>query len=136
MDFWRAVEILNRRKWLIVLSVVATTVLTFAATRLVGSKWMASVRFSAPRISPLAGNGEKPAVDDMRADPQLATYAAIIKSREVLLGAMQELNLRRLPDDLLKNIEFDRVGPRLYELHVTDASPSRAELLANALAKQ
>src|SRR5688572_18420394 len=129
MDFWRAVEILNRRKWLIVLSVVATTVLTFAATRLVGSKWMASVRFSAPRISPLAGNPNEPAVDETRSDPRLATYVAIIKSREVLRGAMEELNLRRLPDDLLKNIDFERVGTRLYELHVTDASPARAELL-------
>ena len=52
MDFWRAVEVLGRRKWLILLSVVVAVGLTFGATRLTGSRWTATVRMVTPAMTP------------------------------------------------------------------------------------
>lgn len=140
MDFWRAVGILSKHKWLILLSVVVTTVLTFTATRLVGSKYLATVHFVTPATSPLTAAPGTPTSDDHASEPvqtrqQAAVFSAMLKTRDVLEPALSKLSETQIPRDLLRNIDFDATGSRLYELRVTDGSPARAQLLANALAE-
>jgi polysaccharide biosynthesis transport protein len=139
MDFWRAVDILARRKWLILLSVVATTVLAFCATRLVGSKWVATVRLVAPQPSELTGSGPQQHSSTDRelaaTQAQASVYAAMIKSRDVLEPTLRTLRNTPPPEDLLEAVKLEASGPRLYELSVTDSSPARAQVLANALAE-
>lgn len=140
MDFWRAVAILSRHRWLILLSVVVTTALTFGATRLVGSRYLATVHFVTPATSPLTDSPAKlVSVDERASEPvqtrqQAAVFAAMLKTRDVLEPALQKLSESQIPRDLVKSIEFEATGTRLYELRVLDGSPARAQLLANALA--
>lgn len=144
MDFWRAVGILSRHKWLILLSVVVTTALTFAATRLVGSRYLATVHLVTPATSPLTStpgmlSSDERAPDSVRTKQQAEVFAAMLKTPEVLKPALEKLSLSnteirtQLPS-MVKGIEFKTTGNRLYELQVTDGSPARAQLLANALA--
>ncbi|HWP57281.1 MAG TPA: hypothetical protein VNL14_05300 [Candidatus Acidoferrales bacterium] len=139
MDFWRAVDILSKRKWLILLSMVVTCALTFGATRLIGSRWVATVRFVSAPNSPLTSSGEAAPTDAAgslgAARSQAAVYLAIVRSRAVLEPALRQLNLLEVPANLLENIEFEAVGPYLFELRVYDSSPSRAGRLANAIAR-
>ncbi|MBI3909883.1 MAG: polysaccharide biosynthesis tyrosine autokinase [Armatimonadetes bacterium] len=136
MDFWRAVEVLGKRKWLLLLSTVLSAGLTFGATQLIGSRWMASVRFaSSPASSLMAAPGSQ---ENVGADVQIARleapmYEAMFRTRDVLEPALRELSLMRAPEDLLGNIKVDAIGPRLFELRVMDSSATRAMLLANAL---
>jgi capsular exopolysaccharide synthesis family protein len=142
MDFWRTVEILSKRKWFILLSVIVAMALTLGATKLVGSKWTATVQFVAPQsaITPLT-NGQDSSNGDSNSElgvavakSQAIIYNAIVKSRDVLEPSLKSLGQTQLPPDLLKNIEFSATAPRLFQLQVTDSSPSRARDLANALA--
>src|SRR5205823_1757086 len=105
MDFWRAVAVLSRRKWLILLSVAATIVLTFGATRFLSSKWVAKVRLSAAPSSPLtaaqgtAAQSSSEAVESYKA--QAAIYATIVHSKDVVEAAMKKAGLREVPPKLL-----------------------------------
>lgn len=140
MDIWRAAEILNRRKWLILFSMIVAALLTFGATRLTGSRWMATVRLLSPEPSTLAGMADKTAKDTSRPtkediQTQEAVYAAVITSREVVEPAYKKLKLT-LPsgDRIFEEIEFEALGPRLYELRVFNSKPAQSEAIANALA--
>jgi polysaccharide biosynthesis transport protein len=141
MDFWRVTAILNKRKWFIVLSVLVGTALTYGATRLIGSKWLATVQFVSPQGSGLTLTSDAAAAEPgseasmLAAKSQALIYTAIVKSRDVLEPALKDsLEQDRLPPDLLKNIEFVAVAPHLFQLQVTDTSIGRSEKLANALA--
>jgi len=136
MDFWRAVGILDKRKWLILLSVVVAMGLTFVATRLIGSRWIATVRLAAASTSPLTGSAttEREENDVIAARNQAKIYAVMVKGGGVMEPALRSLRQTQVPADLLKNIEVEAAGPGLFLLSVTDSSPSRAEALANALA--
>ena len=88
MDFWRAVEVLNRRKWLILFSVVVAVGLMFGATRLTGSRWLATVRFMVPESA--NGPGAPPRAREDR-DTLEAMYGAILASREVVEPAFAKV---------------------------------------------
>jgi capsular exopolysaccharide synthesis family protein len=140
MDIWRAVTILNRRKWLILFSVVITTALTFGATRLVGSKWEATVKLLAPQTASRA-NGTQKGEDGFDVNPTNAKviasmYNSILLSREVVEPAFKKIQ-ENLPTggDLPKQVEFVVIGPRLFAIQVTTNQAEKAELLANALAE-
>lgn len=149
MDFWRAVGILNNRKWLIVLSVIAATSLTWGATRLIGAKWVAEVRFMALGASPMPSvqqKGSSSDSDNANQDnkgsqrdidrKQLAQIDALMKSPDVVRAAIKTMGGRpNLPDDMLNSIELTTVGPGLYQMQYTDTSPARALVVANAMAK-
>ena len=142
MNFWRVVEILGKRKWLILLSIVVASALTAGATRLVGSKWIASVQLVVPQNTAMLKSDTN---DDSNTDNQaaqtavkgqIAVYTAVLKSRNVVEPVLTQLGMTAVPPDFFKNIEITSAGPRLYQLSVTDTSPARATELANALAKQ
>src|SRR5262249_42724262 len=139
MDFWRITAILNKRKWFIVLSVIVGSSLTFGATRLIGSKWTATVQFVSPQTTPSTTTGDttaEPASEQSLASAksQAVIYTAIVKSRDVLEPSLRVVNQSNLSPDLLKSIEFTAVAPHLFQLQVTDSSISRSETLANTLA--
>jgi len=133
MNFWRIVEILNKRKWLILLSVVASIGLTFLVTRLIGYKWVGTVRLvsTAPMDQQPGSDGMR---DQMNSKFQAPVYDAMLKSRDVLEAAFRVAKVVDVPENFLQNIQISSAGPRLFELLVTDTNPTRAEALANALA--
>src|SRR5512147_3178803 len=116
MDIWRAAQILNSRKWLILLSVVVTAGLTYAMTRLTGSKWQASVQLLVPQGSALTDLSNKggdsatglpqygPYAKDA-SENQAATFQAIVKSKDVLDPALRQIHETVPPADLLARIE-------------------------------
>jgi capsular exopolysaccharide synthesis family protein len=139
MDIWRAAEILNRRKWLILFSVIITAALTYGATRLTGSRWTATVKLLAPQTASKAVNGGDayeagPNIGDGKALNSL--YNTILLSREVVEPAYKKIK-ENLPTgaELFKEIEFNTVGSRLFQIQVTSSTPEKAEMLANALAE-
>jgi capsular exopolysaccharide synthesis family protein len=139
MDFWRIVAIVNKRKWLIMLSVVVTAILTLGATKLVGSKWMAIVSFSAdsPLRTALAGGEQQDTIrGKMIADQMAEVYTSQITNPRVLGPALQKLGLSDLPDEMIREIGFVAINSHLYQLQVTDSDPIRAGELANALADE
>lgn len=140
MDIWRAVEILQRRKWLIIFSVVVTAILAYGATRLIGSRWVATARLMSPQTAKNAtGNKEnQDERDDRDASTGKATrtlFNTILLSREVVEPAYKEIK-EKLPDGamLSREVEFIVLGPRLYEIQVKTSNSEKSELLANALA--
>lgn len=147
MDIWRAVEVLNRRKWLILFSTVIAVVLTYGATQLTGAKWQASVRLMAPqtggRATGTAGTGnnsqsteyyEADSGGNARALQTL--YTTILLSKEVVEPAYEKIR-EALPNGgtLTREVEFNVLGPRLYQIQVTTNKPEKSELLANALSE-
>src|SRR5438105_4344025 len=144
MDFWRLVELLNQRKWLILVSVGVTMVLTYGATRLVGSQWVATVRLMNVSGGMVIGrNPEDVSIGDgpQQSDPggliakgQAAAYEAVAKSGKVVKSALKELKLKQVPRDLMKNVKVDPAGTKLFDLKVTNARPAAAQRLVNALA--
>jgi len=135
MDFWRAIEVLNRRKWLILFSVIVAVVLMFGATRLMGARWQATIRFMVPEntssnTTPRSTQQSKEELETLE-----AMYGAILSSREVVEPAFQKVR-EKLPDGktFVDDIKFQAVGPRLYALHVFNPNSTRAEEIANALA--
>lgn len=143
MDFWRAVEILAKRKWLILLSVVVATTLTYGATRLVGSKWVAAVGFFSATDSTILPNAPDPlktsdrGPDMLVADQQAGAYSQLVREAAVLEPALKELNLNGNDlqiQEVLQNLKFVATSPRSFELQVTDSNPERAGNLANSIA--
>src|SRR6266853_6682765 len=99
MDFWRAAHLLGKRKWFIILSVIVTTVLTWGAAQIVGSRWQATVRFVSAQYSPLTAPGPGPSDNNTYRDPAIELkaakneamkYEAIVKSRSVLDRAQRK----------------------------------------------
>ena len=144
MDFWRTISILNKRKWLILFSAIMSALLTYGATRLVGSKWQASVKFMASSTSPLAkmnaqpgaptdDNGNPEPRDMQEAKDRARAYSDVVRSRNVILPAISLVKMTNPPDKFLDNITVEATSPTNYELQVIDASPARAEALANAI---
>ncbi|MDE2125170.1 MAG: polysaccharide biosynthesis tyrosine autokinase [Armatimonadetes bacterium] len=138
MDFLKALTIVRRRAWAIGLSSLLAMVLTFALTRKVGSRWLATVSLMTipqQNFSDTQQNGnEYSSTDPVVAKSQAAAYDEIVKSTEVLAPALASLQESALPNDLLKNIVLQAVGRDTYELQVADSSPVRAGLMANAIA--
>ena len=137
MDFWRTVEILERRKWLILLSGLMAAALMWGATRLVGSKWLATVDFVSPERTVASGEtGQEMDAPGADTGATAMLYAAVVKSQAVTEPVLRKLNETQMPANLLKNIDFVPTGARMYQLQVTDSSPQRAEALTNGLAEQ
>ncbi len=144
MDFWRAANLLGKRKWFIILSVIVTTVLTWGAAQIVGSRWQATVRFVSAQYSPLTAPGpggsdnnayHDPSIELKAAKNEAMKYEAIIKSRFVLEGAQRKAPNIQWPADLAMNVSFISTSPQVFDLQVLDANAARAQAMANALAE-
>ncbi len=143
MNFWRVLDVLNKRKWLILFSVVVTTALTWGATRLVGSRWEATVSFVIPPTAAAANLNGAPSGGELEGQQgnsigkaKAQMYTLWVRSAPVVGPALAKCGVTSPPPDLLSRIEFISTSGRLYELHVSDPNPAFAEKLANALADQ
>src|SRR5579884_249156 len=136
MDFWRAAAVLGKRKWLILFSVVVTVVFTYAATRLVGTQWQATVQLASSLPGPLMPGGAATRDPGKQAATiQAALYTSYLRSGDVLQPVFQQLHIQ--PNgDMLNNIQIEATGLNLYQLEVSDRNPDRAARLANALSTQ
>src|SRR5438067_7133541 len=132
MNFWRIIDVLNKRKWLILFSVVVTTALTWGATRLVGAKWDATVSFWLPPTPPVEQSTAQAMAEDAKWDSILGlqyakaralAYGQMVKSQQVLQPALARIGISNPPQDITQRIEFTALSGRLYELHVMDSSP-------------
>jgi capsular exopolysaccharide synthesis family protein len=140
MDFWRVAELLNRRKWLILLSMVMTAALTFGATRLVGTKWMASMRLAAVPTSDLSdpsqqSTSEDPIRQEKTTQLQAGIYFGLLRSKEVLKPSLEKIGENDLSPQRIKSLNLIAVGANSFELQVQDSNPRIAEILANELGK-
>ncbi len=138
MDYWRIAAILGKRKWFILLSMFVTAGLTYGITKMMGSKWTATVQFVSPQSSQLTSgtdSGENSADTIQTAQTQAIIYSAIMKSQDVLMPTLKEVHLKQLPGNMLKTLDFTSTGPRLYQLQVTDTDKNRVQEIANSLAK-
>ena len=105
MDIWRAVEVLNRRKWLILFSTIIAVVLTYGATQLTGAKWQATVRLMAPQTAYKATNNGGPENKNQSTDfyedsgsnsrALQALYTTILLSTEVVKPAYEQIQIGR-----------------------------------------
>ena len=105
MDFWRAVEVLGKRKWLILFSIVVTVALTLGASRLVGNRWMAKVQFFAYQTNLITGMvtpGQSATMDEIsnnanRANSQGIAHAllcaSVVRTDPVVQPAMRDVGL-------------------------------------------
>lgn len=138
MGFWRVVAVLNARKWLIIFAGLAATMAAWAGTRLLGSRYLASVDFIAPTQTiigtPVGANTGSDADTDSR--DLSVMYAEIIKSQAVIEPVLTSMDQRQLTGDLLNNIDVVSTSPQMYQLQVTDKNAGRATQLANALGEQ
>src|SRR5258708_4846679 len=142
MDFWRAAQLLGKRKWFIILSVIVTTVLTWGAAQIVGSRWQATVRFVSAQYSPLTAPGpgvsdnsyHDPSSEIKAAKKEEKKFEAILKSRNVLERAEAKPPSIQWPADIAMNISFVSTSPQVFDLLVMDANAGRAQAMANALA--
>lgn len=139
MDFWRAIRILGRRKWLILMSVMASIAATFGATRLIGSRWQATVRFVAedPLFYSSSQGGPAPEAakfNPVTAQAQAQVFAQILQSADVVGPALQKIQLGQPPVGMLESIQVKAAGPRLFQFLIQDRSPGRVTEIANALA--
>lgn len=134
MDFWRALDILGKRKWLIIACVLACTLLTYGATRMIGSKWTASVRFlstasQAPNPTTIENRGPEGAMARLQAE----IFLQVVKSRPVMERALKKLDARQLPAGLVENLKFEATSQKLYTLEVSLPNMDQAEKWANAV---
>src|SRR5688572_688490 len=119
VDFWRTISILSKRKWLITLSVLITAGLTLAASRMVGSKWVATARFAAmdtARLSQMANGQQETSEGGQGMEPfeaQAAVYGSIVASREVIEPALRDQGILYDPEDIIDSIEFEATAPRM-----------------------
>ncbi len=143
MDIWRAAEVLNRRKWLILFSIIVAVVLTYGATRLTGSRFEATVRLISPQTASRVAAGStqnNQQGNDMdsgvNSKALKSLYTSILMSPDVIGPAFRKTK-EPIPagTNLFRDVEFEVTGPRLYELKVTSSKPEKAGMLANALAE-
>lgn len=138
MDFWRAISVLEKRKWLICLCVVVSGLGAFAASQLLGGHWAATIRLvSSAKGVPAADPDPEPSGPSAMAaaKEEAEVYEALAVSKGVLQTSLAESEhppLRTQPTDVIR---VKAVSPRLFELQVIDATASQAAGLANALAK-
>jgi succinoglycan biosynthesis transport protein ExoP len=145
MESSRLLAVLNNRKWLLLLCILSTALLTYVVAGRSGAKWQATVHLVVPQTSSFAVvTGQKTPTDNYVADvgpnaketakEQAAILETFTKSPEVIQPALHQLGAASEDRELPKRITLEGESPRLYDLNVIDADPHRAQNLANALA--
>src|SRR5580704_1350617 len=141
MDFWQLIDLLSKRKWLILLSVVSAVALTYGATRLIGSRWVATVTFVSPENTPAVDTVVSSSDDETQpvdtGAKQVAVYAAMIKSPTVIQPVVSQLGPNApTTRTVLENTDFESTDSHLYQLQITAMNPIIAQQLANGIANR
>ncbi|HLJ57947.1 MAG TPA: hypothetical protein VKT77_23110 [Chthonomonadaceae bacterium] len=132
MDFRRALAIIEKRRWIIIGSVLITAVLVYGVTRLMPSRWMATVRLITPtgrsdmRSVPEIGEADAPGAASM--------YRVLARDDKVMAAASAQAHVDTPLRGISENIEFEAAGAHMFELRYYDSEPGRAVTMGNALA--
>lgn len=131
MELRRYVEILEARKWVVVVTMIVTIIVAG-----LGSFWMTPVYSASTtvRIAAIQDNSVGYFYPNYL-DRLMNTYAQLLKSRLFLENAIQRLDLNILPEDLVKSIKAEALADsELIKIIAESPDPRQATDIANMLA--
>jgi capsular exopolysaccharide synthesis family protein len=128
------IGVIRRRVGLIVGCMVLATVIAFFVT----SRMPPTYEATTTLLVMLSQDAQTNDYSTLQAGERLAlTYGQMLKDRLILQAVIGRLGLTESPDALAKRIKVQTVqNTQLFRLSVTDASPTRAPALADAIAEE
>jgi non-specific protein-tyrosine kinase len=131
MDLARYLEILNRRKWVVIITALAAVLVAGVGARLQTPTYAAAATVRVAQ----AAQGAVEYTDYIYAERLMNTYAAMLESWPVLHEVAQRLQIDQQPAALDKQIAVEVLpNTELLRVSVKDQDPVLARDLANALA--
>lgn len=140
MDYARIMTALRRRRWLILLAVLACTGLTaFGASRM-QREYLATATLMPQEQAlgtiselarPVGAEAERDELDSRQ--DRLKTVSAVLTSPEVLGTVIQELKLKTTPALLQEDIEVKEVTSQVLRIAVKNADPKLAAATVNGI---
>ncbi len=128
----RYIEILNRRKWVIILTTIAACIVAGVGIYMMPRTYSASATVRVAQ----AYSGSTGDVDVRYADRLANTYVVILRSHPLLEEAIQRLELNMAPKDLSQKVRVKSVvATELITISAEDTSPWLARDIANTLAE-
>lgn len=132
MDMQRYMDVLRRRKWVVLFTLIATVGIVAAGTALMAPVFSASamVRIAEVRTAPAT-------YSDATYSQQLQnTYIQLLQSRPSLETVIQQLKLGVKPEALQANVKVEGIpASELIKVTATRGDPKQAADVANALAE-
>jgi len=131
MELRRYVEILEARKWVVVVTMIVTIIVAG-----LGSFWMTPVYSASTtvRIAAIQDNSVGFFYPNYL-DRLMHTYVQLLRSRPFLEQAIQRLDLNILPEDLVKTIKAEALSDsELIKITAESSNPRLASDIANMLA--
>jgi polysaccharide biosynthesis transport protein len=131
MDLARYLEILKRRKWVIISTVLAALMVASVGARLQDPTYSAAATVRVAQAS----QGSVEYSDYVYAERLMNTYAVMLKSWPVLREVAQRLGVDLTPEALEKQIKIEiLLNTELLRISVEDQNPVLARDIANGLA--
>jgi len=131
MEIREYLKILQRRKWVAILTTLVTVTVVGLGSYLQQPIYSAAATVRVAQAS----SGSVDYVDSMYAERLMSTYVEIAKSRSLLEEVIERLALPILPGDLAEQIKFEVLAnTELLRITVADRNPARAKAIADALA--
>lgn len=127
MELLTYLRILNRRKWMILLTTLITVIVALAGTSLTQPTYRSNVTL---RVASAGGGGSLQYVDYLYADRLLRTYTRVATSGSVVDEVARRLDLNRRPKVAAEPVP----DTELIEIMVEDHDPNVAADFANNLA--
>ena len=126
--------VIRRWMWLIVGCTLLALIIAFAVTSRIKPTYEATTTL----LVMLSQDAQTNDYSRLQAGERLAlTYGQMLKDRLILQAVIGRLGLAESPDALAKRIKVQPVkDTQLFRLSVTDASPTRAPVLADAIAEE
>jgi capsular exopolysaccharide synthesis family protein len=131
MELRQYLDILVRRRWVIILTVLVTVLVAALGSRLERPSYSAT---ALVRIAQ-ASSGSVQYGDYVYAERLINTYGELVKSRPFLEEVIAGLDLSEVPESLARQVKV-AVLPNTELLQITaeDSDPARAMAIANTLA--
>jgi capsular exopolysaccharide synthesis family protein len=128
-------RVLGERWRLVALFVVAATIVAVVVTALTPKKYQASAQlYVASNI--VGAESAVAAQQQLYVEQQVATFAAIVDSPDVLHAVQKDLDLNMSDGALKSKISATAsTGQSIISLHATDATAGRAAQIANSAAR-
>jgi len=124
-------QIVNRRKWVLILTPLVTAVVVGLGTRMQQPTYAATTTVRVAQAS----SGSIDYVDYMYAERLMNTYINILKSRPVLEEVAKRLDLAIAPEALVAQVKAETIlDTELLKISVEDTDPERAKGIAETLA--
>jgi non-specific protein-tyrosine kinase len=131
MDLARYLEILDRRRWVVIFTALAALLVTGLGAYLQAPSYSAAATVRVAQAS----QGSVDYTEYLYAERLMNTYAAMLESWPVLREVSQRLELDIPPEVLEKQIKIEvLLNTELLRISVEDQDPALAGDIANALA--